>query len=85
MFLPTNFTSFLVSPMYNLGQNVGDKFTKLGKKTFSMECFTADFLQFFNKKYQILTFGWTGGYSPLNPNISGIFFKLPNFLRYPKS
>ena len=36
-----------------------------------MECFTADFLQFFKKKRQNLTFGWTAGYSTLNPNISG--------------
>ena len=42
---------------YNLGQKVGDKFAKLGKIDFSMECFTADFLQFFNKKRQNLTFG----------------------------
>ena len=55
---------------------------KLSKIGFSMECFTADFLQFFNKKRQNLTFGWTAGYSPLNPNISGIFLKLPNFLRF---
>ena len=65
---------------YNLGQKVGDKSTKLSKIGFSMECFTADFLQFFNKKRQNLTFGWTAGYSPLNPNILGIFLKLPNFL-----
>ena len=29
---------------------------------FSMECFTADFLQFFAKKSQNFTFGWTTGY-----------------------
>ena len=29
---------------YNLGRNVGDKFTKLSKISFEMECFTADFL-----------------------------------------
>ena len=28
----------------NLGQKVGEKFTKLSKIGFSMECFTADFL-----------------------------------------
>ena len=38
-----------------------------------MEFFTADFLQFFNKKCQNLTFEWRAGYSPLNPNISAIF------------
>ena len=66
---------------YNLGQKVGDKFTKLSKIGFSVECFTADFLQFFNKKRQNLTFCWSAGYSPFNSNISGIFLKHPNFLR----
>ena len=69
------FTKYTI---HNLGQKVGDKFTKLGKIGFSMEYFTADFLQFFNKKRQNLTFGWTAGYSPLNPYISRIFLKLPN-------
>ena len=59
----------------------GTKFTKWSKIYFFMECFTVDFLQFFNKKPQKLTFGWTAGYSPLNPNILGIFLKLLNFLR----
>ena len=45
-----------------------------------MEFFATDILQFFNKNRQTLSFGWTAGYSPLNPNISGIFLKLPNFL-----
>ena len=49
---------------------------------FSMELFTTDILQFFNEKPQNLTFGWMAGYSPLNPDISGIFLKLPNFLRF---
>ena len=39
-----------VSIKYNIGQKVVDKFTKLSKKGFSMECFTADFLQFFFRK-----------------------------------
>ena len=43
--------------MYNLGHKVGDKFTKLSKLGFSMECFTADFLQFFAKKRQNVVFG----------------------------
>ena len=34
----------------NLRQKVGDKFTKLNKIGFYMECFRADFLQFFNQK-----------------------------------
>ena len=45
---------FLAVLDYNLGQKVGDKFTKLSKIRFSMECFTADFLQFFTKKRQNL-------------------------------
>ena len=48
---------FLSFPKYNLGQNVGDKFTKLSEIGFSMECFTADFLRFFTEKRQNLTFG----------------------------
>ena len=40
----------------NLGQRVGDKLTKLSKLGFSMECFTADFLQFFTKSCQNLAF-----------------------------
>ena len=63
---------------YNLGQKVGDKFTKLSEISFSLECFTDDVLQFFTKKRQNLE---TAGYSPSNPSISGIFLKLPNFLR----
>ena len=42
--------------MHNLGKNLVDKFTKLSKKTFSMEYFTADFFQFFTKKGK-LSFG----------------------------
>ena len=34
-----------------------------------MECFVTDFVQFYNKKRQNLTFGWTGGYLPFNQNI----------------
>ena len=64
-------------PTCNLGQGVGDKLTKLSKIGFSMECFTADFLQFFNKKRQNLAFGWMAGYSESNPSISGIFLKSP--------
>ena len=46
-----------------------------------MECFTADFLEFFIKKPQNLAFGWTAGYSQSNPSISQIFLKFPNLLR----
>ena len=73
--------SFIIFPIYNLGQKAGDKWTKISKVGFSMECFTADFLRFFTKKCQNLAFGWTAGYSPSNPSISAIFWKFPNFLR----
>ena len=43
-----------------------------------MECFTADYLQFFTEKHQNLAVGWPTGYSPSNPSISGIFLKSPN-------
>ena len=39
--------------IYNLGQKVGDKLTKLSEIGFSMEWFTADFLQFFTKNVKI--------------------------------
>ena len=64
----------------NLGQKVGDKLTKLSKIGFSMECFTADFLQLFTKKCQNLAFGWTTGYLLSNPSMSGIFWKFPKIL-----
>ena len=51
---------------------------KLSEIGFSMECFTVDFLRFFTKKRQHLTFGWALGYLPLNPSISVIFL---DFLR----
>ena len=41
------------SLFHNLGQKVGDKLTKLSKIGFSMEWFTADFLQFFTKNVKI--------------------------------
>ena len=62
------------------GQKVGDKFTKLSKLGFSMEYFTADFLQFFTKNCQSLAFGLVAGYLPTNLSISGLFSILPNFL-----
>ena len=33
---------------YNHGQDITDKLTKLSKIDFSMECFTADLMQFFS-------------------------------------
>ena len=53
---------------------------KLSKIGFSMESFTADFLQFFTEERQNLDFGWTAWYSQSNPSIPGIFLKFPNFL-----
>ena len=66
---------------YNLGPKVRDKFTKKSKIDFSLECFTANFLQIFTKKRQNLALWWTAGYSPSNPSISGISLKFPNLLR----
>ena len=65
-----------------MGQGVGDKYTNLSKIGFSMECFTADYLRFYNKKRQKLALGWAAGFSPSSPSISGIFFRFPNFLRF---
>ena len=76
-----NHVSLRIDLIDNLGQKVRDKLTKLSKIGFSMECFTADFLQFFYKKCQNLDFGWTAGNSSSNPSVSGIFRKFPNFLR----
>ena len=45
--------SCLLITMYNLGQKVGDKFAKLSKIGFSMECFTAAFLRFLLKNLKI--------------------------------
>ena len=46
---------------------------KTKQNRFFMECFTADFLQDFTKKHQILPFGLSAKYLPSNPNISEIF------------
>ena len=52
--------------IYNIGQKLGDTFTKLCKIGLSIACFTAYFSQFFTKKCQnlALRFGWTAGYLP---------------------
>ena len=57
--------------IHNLGEKVGDKFTKLSKLSFSMECFTADFLQFFTKERQNFVFSRTAGDSPSNQAFRG--------------
>ena len=41
---------------YNLGQNIVDKFTKLSIIGLSMECTTADFLQFSSTDVKICYF-----------------------------
>ena len=65
----------------DLGQRIGDKFTKLSKISFSMNYVTADFLQFLTGKHQNLAFVWTGVYLSSNPSISGILLNFPNFLK----
>ena len=62
--------------MYNPGQNIVDRITKVSKKGFSVECFTADFSQFSSS-----TVGWPAGYLPLIPSILWIIMRFPNFLR----
>ena len=52
----------------NLGQKVWGKFTKLSTIGFSMECFTANFLQ-------TLTFGWTPGYLTIKSKYFKDFFE----------
>ena len=66
---------------YNLKQGIGDKFMKLNKISFHIECFTADFLQFFTEKHQNLASWRTAVYSSLNPNITGTFKNFSNFIR----
>ena len=41
---------FWADGVYNLGQKVADKLTKLSKIGYSKECIRADFLPFFTKK-----------------------------------
>ena len=67
--------------VYSLGQKVLCKFTKLSKIGFSMECFTAGFLQFFISKHQNLVLGLQAEYSSPNSSLSGILLKFPNLLR----
>ena len=69
------------SSSYNLGQKVVDKFTKLSKRGFSIECFTADVLRFFPENRQNLEFGQPARYLPSNTSVSGISTKFPSFIR----
>ena len=53
--------------MYNLGQKVGDKFTKLNKIGFPMECCTADFFAIFcqeTSKFGFWVDGWVLAIKP---------------------
>ena len=62
-----------VSIKYNIGQKVVDKFTKLSKKGFSMECFTADFCNFLPITIKIwLLGGWLGTHHQIQA-IQGFF------------
>ena len=44
-------------PDYNLGQKIVDKFTKLSKTDFSVECFIGDFLRFFAINVKVFLLG----------------------------
>ena len=73
---------FVLAINYNLGQRFADKFTKLSKTGFPLECFKADFLQFFTKKQrQNLAFMWPAEHTPLNLSISRIFLISLKFLK----
>ena len=50
-----------------------------------MECFKADYLDFFTLRRQDVAIPWPTGNLPLDPGIPGIFLIFPNFLRFPKS
>ena len=63
------FTLEMFSTNYNLGQGIVDKFTKLSKIGFSMECLRADFSQFSCANIEICLLS---GYSPSNSNVSRI-------------
>lgn len=39
---------------YNLGKNIEDKFTKLSKVAFCMDCFTANFMEFLSTIVKVL-------------------------------
>ena len=41
----------------NIGQKIEDKFTKLSKIGFSVECLTADFSRFSSRKLKICILG----------------------------
>ena len=61
--------TILKQPIYNFGQNILDKSTKLG---FSMEYFTAEFLQFWRTAVKI--FFWVAGWL--------LFFQFQAFQRF---
>ena len=57
------------SKNYNHGKKIVDKVRKLSKIAFSMECFTADFLQFSSTDFKNYLLGGRLG--------TGIFLKFP--------
>ena len=63
---------------YNFGQKIVDKFTKLSKTGFSMECFNADILQYSGTTVQIFLLG--GGLGTCHQAFLGLFLKVPKFL-----
>ena len=69
--------TILKQPIYNFGQNILDKSTKLG---FSMEYFTAEFLQFWRTAVKIFLLGSRLVTLLSIPSISEISLKLSNFL-----
>ena len=61
---------------YNLGQNIIDKSTKLSNIGFSVECFTADFLQFCSTTVKTFLLGGRVSTFPSNLSILGISYVL---------
>ena len=64
--------------LHNLGQNIVDKFMKLSKIGFYIECVTADFSQFTSTPVKVcLVVGWA---LAIIPGISEIFLKFSNLI-----
>ena len=67
--------------MNNIGQKVGRQIHEIKQNRFFYGMFYNWFFAIVYQKRQNLALGWTAGYSPSNPSISGIFLKFHNFLR----
>ena len=72
--------TILKQPIYNFGQNILDKSTKLINIGFSMEYFTAEFLQFWRTAVKMFLLGSRLVTLLSIPSISEISLKLSNFL-----